>query len=90
MAPSHAVRCGSDHLATVGSCHAPFCKVERSVAWNIARETEVRKQEVLDRFFRVQGNNVENCWADQSDTTGEAQCEHIGVENETEYPPAER
>ena len=47
----HAVRCGSDHLATVGPCHAPSCEVQRSTAGNTARGTDCRKQEVLDRFF---------------------------------------
>ena len=61
-------------------------KGEHSVAGSIARGTDAfGKQEVLDRFVRVQGNNVENCWADQGNTTGEAQRERIGVESKMEY-----
>ena len=57
----HAARRDSDHLAPVGRRHDSFNDVERNIARNITRGTDVRKQEVLDRFFRVRGNNVENC-----------------------------
>ena len=34
----------------------------------------------LDRLFRVRGNHVENCWAEQDNITGGAQRERIGIE----------
>ena len=52
-------------LLLSGRRNDSFIKVERNVAGNITRRTDVRKQEVLDRFSRVRGDNVENCWADQ-------------------------
>ena len=55
----HAARRDSDHLAPVGRRHDSFIKVERNVAGKITRGTDARKQEALDRFFRVQSNNVE-------------------------------
>ena len=82
---SHAFRCDCDHLATVDPRHAHFVKVKRSVAGNITRGTDAGRQEVLDRFFRVRDNNVEDCWTDQSNTTGEAQRERIVVVSEMEY-----
>ena len=59
----HAAR--SDHLAPVGRRHNSFIKIGRHVAGDITCGTDVRKQEVLDRFFRVQGNNAEDYWNDK-------------------------
>ena len=70
--------------------HDSFIKVERNVDGNITRGTDVGKQEVHSRFFRVWGNNVENCWADQGNTNGGAQRQRIGVESKMEMcPPPE-
>ena len=76
----HAARRDSDHLAPVGRRSDSFINVEHNVAGNNTRGTDARKQEVLDRIFRVRGNYVENCWADQDNITGGAQRQRIGIE----------
>ena len=55
----HAARRDSDHLAPVGGRHDSFIKVERNVAGKIIRGTDVRNQEVRDRFLPSPGNIVE-------------------------------
>ena len=62
----HAARYDSDHLAPVERRHDSFSKKERKVAMNTIRGTDTRNKEVLERFFRVQGNNVDACWSGQS------------------------
>ena len=82
----HAARRDSDHLAPVGRRHDSFIERRTQCRWeHRSWNRRFGKQEVLDRFVRVQGNNVENCWADQGNTTGEAQRERIGVESKMEY-----
>ena len=75
----HAARRDSDHLAPVGRRHDSFIKVERSVAGNVTRGTDVGKQEVLDRFFRVLDNNVQ-----KTVLTRKTSRECIGVERKME------
>ena len=53
---------------------------------NTIRGTNMRNQFVLERFFRVQGNNVEACWSGQNNMASGTQWRRIGVERTTETP----
>ena len=67
------------------SVDAPSVKQSAKLLGMLFVEPIMRNQKVLERFFRVRGNNTKGCWSGQSNMASGTGRSRLGVERTMEH-----